>query len=128
MKSLCRSEGKRVVDFMLRKDYDTLREILEEFRQEEKGIRVRMEENSRLIREAQVHLNAFSESEPEDFRYFSPRSAENIHREEALLPRGRHWWGRRMSDASTTCYVSSKTWLHSLPIKGQGTVGGGGTL
>lgn len=82
MKSLCRSEGKRVVDFMLRKDYDTLREILEEFRQEEKGIRVRMEENSRLIREAQVHLNAFSESEPEDFRYFSPRSAENIHREE----------------------------------------------
>lgn len=31
-----------------------------------------------------------------------------------------------MSDASTTCYVSSKTWLHSLPIKGQGTVGGGG--
>lgn len=67
---------------MLRKDYDTLSEILEEFRQEEKGIRARMEENSRLIREAQAHLNAFSESEPEGFRYFSPRSAENIHREE----------------------------------------------
>ena len=82
MKSAWRSVGKRMVDFMLRKDYETLREILEEFRQEEKGIRARIEENNRFIREARVHLNAFSESEPEGFRYFSPRSAENIHREE----------------------------------------------
>lgn len=82
MKSAWRSVGKRMVDFMLRKDYDTLSEILEEFRQEEKGIRARIEENNRFIREARVHLNAFSESEPEGFRYFSPRSAENIHREE----------------------------------------------
>lgn len=82
MKPVRRSGGKRTGDFMLRKDYDTLSEILEEFRQEEKGIRARMEENNRLIREARVHLNAFSESEPEGFRYFSPRSAENIHREE----------------------------------------------
>ena len=82
MKSAWRSVGKRMVDFMLRKDYDTLSEILEEFRQEEKGIRARIEEHNRFIREARVHLNAFSESEPEGFRYFSPRSAENIHREE----------------------------------------------
>ena len=59
MKSAWRSVGKRMVDFMLRKDYDTLSEILEEFRQEEKGIRARIEENNRFIREARVHLNAF---------------------------------------------------------------------
>ena len=51
MKSAWRSVGKRMVDFMLRKDYDTLSEILEEFRQEEKGIRARIEENNRFIRE-----------------------------------------------------------------------------
>lgn len=67
---------------MRREDYDTLKEILEEYRQEEAGLRIRIEANCRYIRESQAHLNAYSESEPEDFRYFSPRSAENIHREE----------------------------------------------
>ena len=67
---------------MRREDHDTLKEILEEFLQEGEGLRIRIEENCRFIRESQAHLNAFSETEPDDFRYFSPRSAENIHREE----------------------------------------------
>lgn len=67
---------------MRREDYDTLKEIWEEFRQEQSGLRIRIEANCRCIKESQAHLNAFSESEPDGFRYFSPRSAENIHREE----------------------------------------------
>lgn len=67
---------------MRREDFDILREILEEYRQEEAGLHARIDANSRFIREEKTHLKAFSESEPDGFRYFSPRSAENIHREE----------------------------------------------
>lgn len=67
---------------MRREDYDILREILEEYRQEEAELHTRIDANSRFIREEKTHLKAFSESEPDGFRYFSPRSAENIHREE----------------------------------------------
>lgn len=73
---------KWTVDMMRREEYDILREIFDEFRQEEAQLCARIDANSRFIREERTHLKAFSESEPDGFRYFSPRSAENIHKEE----------------------------------------------
>lgn len=74
--------------FMTQKDYDALKVILEEFRQEKGSIDIRFQNNVRRIKEAQVYLKTLMGSEPDDFKVFSPRKPEVIHKEEIGKIRG----------------------------------------
>lgn len=63
-------------------DYNILNEMLQELRQESTEMDAEMNRNLRYIREAEIHLKSFTESESDDFKVFSPRKAGIIHKEE----------------------------------------------
>lgn len=63
-------------------DYDVLKGMLGEFRQEGAVLEDQIQENLRCIREADVYLKTLVNSESEDTKVFSPRRAEIIYKEE----------------------------------------------
>jgi len=63
-------------------DYDSLYEMWDEFCHEAAEIDARIQKNLRGIREVDSYLNTFLKSETEDFKVFSPRKAEVIHKDE----------------------------------------------
>lgn len=65
---------------MITDDYNILINVLNELKQEVLKLDTQIECNSRYIKEADVYLKEFAE--PEDFRVFSPRNMEMIHKEE----------------------------------------------
>lgn len=63
-------------------DYDSLHEMWNEFCREAMEIDAQIHYNLRCIREADAYLGSFLKSETEDFKVFSPRRAEVIHKAE----------------------------------------------
>ncbi len=63
-------------------NYSILTELLEELKREAGEIQVRMSANLRRIRETETYMDGLRASESEDFKVFSPRKAEVLHREE----------------------------------------------
>lgn len=63
-------------------NYNTLNDILKEFRAELSELEIQLQYNKRCIKEADVYINSFIDSEPEDFKIFSPRNAESLHESE----------------------------------------------
>ena len=63
-------------------NYNTLKEMLLEFKRELGETDREIALHLRYIKEAEAHLKAFTEAETEDFKVFSPRKMEIIHKEE----------------------------------------------
>lgn len=63
-------------------DYHTLSDLLKELYSDLEELNRELQYNKRCIREAEVYAKSFMNSEPEDYRYFSPRDAETVHGEE----------------------------------------------
>lgn len=63
-------------------DYNALKEMLSEFRQEVRDIETELGADMERIREIDVRLKFFQDAEPEDFKVFSPIKMETVHREE----------------------------------------------
>lgn len=67
---------------MRMEEYRTLKNILLEFRQEVETIEKQIQEDLEYIREKEVSLKALTGDEPEDFKVFSPRKPETLHKAE----------------------------------------------
>lgn len=65
---------------MMIDDYNILIDIHRELQQELMELNTQIECNDRSVKEAEVYLGDFSE--PDDFKVFSPRNKETIHRKE----------------------------------------------
>lgn len=63
-------------------DYNSLNNILKEQRLELMKLEDEIQYNLRCMREAEIYVQSFIDSEPDDFKIFSPRNAESIHKEE----------------------------------------------
>ncbi len=63
-------------------DYNTLEKIVNEMRQELKDLEDKIKYNLQCIKEAEIYAHLFIDSEPEDFKIFSPRNVENVHKDE----------------------------------------------
>lgn len=55
------------------KDYEILKELLEEFQQELSEVEDQIEQNRQHIKVAEVYLSAYINSESDDYKVFSPR-------------------------------------------------------
>ena len=66
---------------MTLEDYAFIRGMLQDFRGEAQKLEVQIAEHLGLIREAEAHLRAFEDKEPEDKKVFSPRRTEALHKE-----------------------------------------------
>lgn len=89
---------------MVIEEYDALQKILSEFRQEVNTIEEQIQRDMECIRDREASIQAFTDAEPEDFKVFSPRNAEAVHREEiqqikkereALEEQNREWNQRK---------------------------------
>lgn len=60
---------------MKSENYSLLSEMLQEMHQEIVSIESEIEYNLRCIKEAEIYIKTFSDSEPDDFNVFSPRSS-----------------------------------------------------
>ena len=67
---------------MVKEDYYTLKEVLTELRREIKDLKKKITANTERIVEIDSRLKVYRDAEPEDFKVFSPRNAEAVHREE----------------------------------------------
>ncbi len=63
-------------------DYNVMKGMLSEFRQEVKGIDIQLQADMERIRDIDARLKAFRDAEPEDFKVFSPRKMETVYRDE----------------------------------------------
>ena len=63
-------------------DYNTIEKILQEMRQELNELDDKMKYNLQCIKEADVYAHLFIDAESEDYKMFSPRNAENVHKDE----------------------------------------------
>lgn len=63
-------------------DYVTIENIVREMRQELKELDHRIAYNLQCIKEADVYAKLFTVSEPEEYKLFSPRNSENVHKDE----------------------------------------------
>lgn len=63
-------------------DYNSLKKILKEQRQQLKKLEDEIQYNNLCMKEADNYVRSFIDSEPVDFKVFSPRNAENVHRDE----------------------------------------------
>lgn len=63
-------------------DYNSLNNILKEQRLELMKLEDEIQYNFRCIREAEIYVRSLVDSEPDDFKFFSPRNAESIHKDE----------------------------------------------
>ncbi len=89
---------------MVKEDYYTLKEVLTELRREIKDLKKKIMANTERIVEIDSRLKVYRDAEPEDFKVFSPRNAEAVHREEiqqikkereALEEQNREWNQRK---------------------------------
>ena len=67
---------------MTLQDYNALQEVLSELRRQAESVEAQIEERLGYIREAQIHLQAIEDLEPEDRKIFSPRRVEVLYKEE----------------------------------------------
>ncbi len=67
---------------MILGDDTILKELIEEFRQNLAELDARIESNLRGIKESEIILKTYTESEADDVKVFSPRRLEVLHREE----------------------------------------------
>lgn len=67
---------------MKKEDYQALRELLKEFREEAAELKARIEEHDGRVKEAELRLKTIQDSEPEDRKIFSPRRVEVLYKEE----------------------------------------------
>lgn len=67
---------------MRQDDYNNLKEMISEFRQELDKIENKLRTDRDRILDIDARLQVFRDAEPEDVRVFSPRSLEISHREE----------------------------------------------
>lgn len=63
-------------------DYNTLEKIVQEMRQELIGLDDKIKYNLQCIKEADVYAHLLLDAEPDDFKMFSPRNAESVHKNE----------------------------------------------
>lgn len=63
-------------------DYNALEKIVQEMRVDLKKIDEKIKYNLQCMKEAEVYAHLLTDNEPEDFKLFSPRNAENVHKEE----------------------------------------------
>ena len=60
----------------------TLQEMVQELSEEKKGFQDKINKNLNRISEIDVYLNSIYEKEDSDFKVFSPRSVENVYKEQ----------------------------------------------
>ena len=65
--------------------YRELKEIVSELKQEVIDIENQMETDKKRIRDIDARLKVFRDAEPEDFKVFSPRNMEILHRDEIYV-------------------------------------------
>ena len=63
-------------------DFDVINEIMEEFQRETEELDRESERNQRCIKEAEIYIKGLVDSETDDYKVFSPRKAEIIHKKE----------------------------------------------
>ncbi len=63
-------------------DYSALEKIVQEMCGELKIIEDKVKYNLQCMKEAEVYAHLLTDSEPENFKLFSPRNAVNVHKEE----------------------------------------------
>ena len=63
-------------------DYNTLEKIAGQINQELNSVEDKIKYNLQCIKEAEVYAGLLIDSEPDDFKIFSPRNAEYVHRNE----------------------------------------------
>lgn len=63
-------------------DYNVLSDIRKELLNELNELDIQLQYNKRCVKEADLYAKSFINSEPEDFKVFSPRNSENIYKEE----------------------------------------------
>lgn len=74
---------------MLSEDYGILMELLEELKRETEEAKISIDANLRHIQKADAYVNDLVSSESEDFKVFSPRRVEVLHKEELQEARQR---------------------------------------
>lgn len=67
---------------MKAKNYEALNNILNEYKLELSNIESRMNENSLKVQEAECYIGSILQEEAEDFKIFSPRKINNLHKTE----------------------------------------------
>ena len=67
---------------MILSDYNIINDILNEINQEIVILDEAIQENIRCIRETDMYTSTLKGSESEDYRLFSPRDAETVHKDE----------------------------------------------
>lgn len=67
-------------------DYNTLENIIREMRQELMELEGKMKYNLQCIKEADVYARLLIDSEPEEYKMFSPRNVERVHGDEIKKP------------------------------------------
>lgn len=60
----------------------TMQEMIQELSEEKKGFQDKINKNLNRISEIDAYLNSIYEKEDSDFKVFSPRSVENVYREQ----------------------------------------------
>lgn len=63
-------------------DYNILEKIVGQINQELNSVEDKIKYNLQCIKEAEVYAGLLIDSEPDDFKLFSPRNAEYVHRNE----------------------------------------------
>lgn len=63
-------------------NYNSLNSILKEQRRELRKLEEEIQYNHLCMKEAESYVRSFIDSEPVDFKVFSPRNAENVHKDE----------------------------------------------
>lgn len=63
-------------------DYNTLEKIAGQINQELNSVEDKIKYNLQCIKEAEVYAGLLIDSEPDDYKIFSPRNAEYVHRNE----------------------------------------------
>lgn len=63
-------------------DYSIINDIVKKLRDELTELEDEIQYNLRCMKEADVYVRSFIDSEPNDFKIFSPRNAENLHKDE----------------------------------------------
>lgn len=62
-------------------NYIVLNKLLKELKNEKQELDEQIKINSRCMKEADVYIDSFLSGESEDYRLFSPRNSENLHKE-----------------------------------------------